>query len=488
MTGGRSKKSRKEKESVATESVATDWLGWQYDYDKGCYVNSKFNSDGELVTLDGGLCDPPSGQTGLEERMAQTSISSDEPQAEGDEDAAQEEIMLPSSSDIEFQSPQPSDGRSASYPPYSSSPNSSPYSQRPNGDHSKMFTAASPVPENQTYFPNAPEIDIAPSENIAPQGQTFPGYSVSSYGRPRSGTALSQNSTGSYYPPINYRTNTIDEEGNLLGDPVARSHDSTSQPTNTNFGGRPPPTAPTGPANNQRRSHGGRRYSGNTNASLVEAKDTKTEFSSKRELWEGNEFKERRVFKVVWTEPNGVDPRENYSNFSRITASKHGELAYTSIRRFVVWKNYDGHAICLPVLTYGGRGTAKPGVKAAHHAIIFTESKKDNRSIKRPPRETKPEKKLANAPICVELMNRRNQLDAMSRLNYAKVYTVEHNVKVCFIGRIHKDSVKEFKATYKRIQKDVDSPPESAVDDEVGESYNGAGVEGEENLHPDNRR
>ncbi|OBT95978.2 hypothetical protein VE01_06731 [Pseudogymnoascus verrucosus] len=485
MAGGRPKKGRK-------ESVATGWLGWEYDYDKGCYVNSKINSDGEVVTMDGGPCPPPVAQTGgLEERLDQFSLSPDEPQVEGDEDAAQEEHMLPSSSDIEFQSPQPSDGRSASYPPFSSSPNSSLYSQRPNGDHSKMFTVAAPGLEDQTYDPNASEIGMAPSENIAPQGQTYPAYSVASYGRPRSGTALSQNSTGSYYPPINYRTNTIDEGGELLGDPVARSYDSTSQPTNTNFGGRLPPT---GPANNQRRNRGGRRYSGHTNASLVEAKDTTTEFSSKSGLWEefkiahSSEFKERRVFKVVWTEPNGVDPRENYSSFSKVTASKHGELAYTSIRRFVVWKNYDGHAICLPVLTYRGKGTAKPGIKAAHHAIIFTESKLANRSIKHPPRETKPEKKLTNAPICVELMDRREQLDVMSRLNYAKVYTVEHNVKVCFIGKIHKDSVKEFKATYKKIQKDVDSPPESAVDDEVGESYNGAGVEGEENLYPDNRR
>lgn len=235
--------------------------------------------------MDGGPCAPPVAQTGgLEERLDQFNLSPDEAQAEGDEDAAQEEPILPSSSDIEFQSPQPSDGRSASYPPYSSSPNSSQYSQRPNGDYSKMIAATALGPEDQTYDPNASEIGMAPSENTAPQGQTFSGYSVASYGRPRSGTALSQNSTGSYYAPANYRTNTIDEEGNLLGDPVARSYDSTSQPTNTNFGGRLPPT---GPANNQRHGRGGRRYSGHTNTSLVEAKDTTTEFSSKRELWEG---------------------------------------------------------------------------------------------------------------------------------------------------------------------------------------------------------
>jgi hypothetical protein len=32
--------------------------------------------------------------------------------------------------------------------------------------------------------------------------------------------------------------------------------------------------------------------------------------------------------------------------------------------------------------------------------------------------------------------NPRDKLDPNSRMNYAKVYTVEHNVKVLFIGRI----------------------------------------------------
>lgn len=54
-------------------------------------------------------------------------------------------------------------------------------------------------------------------------------------------------------------------------------------------------------------------------------------------------------------------------------------------------------------------------------------------------------------PICVEPTEPRHRLDVTSRLNYAKVYTVEHNVKVCFIGKIHKDSYQVFKATFDRI-------------------------------------
>jgi len=52
--------------------------------------------------------------------------------------------------------------------------------------------------------------------------------------------------------------------------------------------------------------------------------------------------------------------------------------------------------------------------------------------------------KLLKKAIKMSPLTARDQLDPLSRLNYAKIYTVEYNVKVCFIGRIHKDSVKYF--------------------------------------------
>ncbi len=46
---------------------------------------------------------------------------------------------------------------------------------------------------------------------------------------------------------------------------------------------------------------------------------------------------------------------------------------------------------------------------------------------------------------------RRGKLDPESRVNYSKVYTVEHNVKVCSIGKIHKDSMATFFEDFKLI-------------------------------------
>jgi hypothetical protein len=92
-------------------------------------------------------------------------------------------------------------------------------------------------------------------------------------------------------------------------------------------------------------------------------------------------------------------------------------------------------------LTYGNRGTAKPGVDAEDHAIIYTGSEI--------PRELPGEPKLLKKPIRVKLNSRREKLRPESRINFAKIYTVEHNVKVSFIGEIHEDSESNFFADFK---------------------------------------
>lgn len=50
---------------------------------------------------------------------------------------------------------------------------------------------------------------------------------------------------------------------------------------------------------------------------------------------------------------------------------------------------------------------------------------------------------MTKRPIQVTPKSPRDKLDPMSRINYAKIYTVEHNVKVCFIGQIAPSSEKQ---------------------------------------------
>jgi hypothetical protein len=60
-----------------------------------------------------------------------------------------------------------------------------------------------------------------------------------------------------------------------------------------------------------------------------------------------------------------------------------------------------------------------------------------------------PGENLTKAGIRVEMFSPEEKLDPLSRINYAKVYTVEYNVKVFFIGRVHRDHQHRFLADYK---------------------------------------
>lgn len=96
-------------------------------------------------------------------------------------------------------------------------------------------------------------------------------------------------------------------------------------------------------------------------------------------------------------------------------------------------------------MTYSGHGLLKKGVKAADHCIIYTGK----------PESLKGEE-ILNSSIQMVPHSPRTKLDKMSRLNYAKVYTVEHNVKVCFIGEVTGKHLRRLLDDHQRITR-VDS-------------------------------
>jgi hypothetical protein len=58
---------------------------------------------------------------------------------------------------------------------------------------------------------------------------------------------------------------------------------------------------------------------------------------------------------------------------------------------------------------------------------------------------------LVKRPVRMEPSSPEEKLDPISRVNYAKVYTIEHNIRVCFIGKIHADSRATFETDFKEI-------------------------------------
>jgi hypothetical protein len=81
-----------------------------------------------------------------------------------------------------------------------------------------------------------------------------------------------------------------------------------------------------------------------------------------------------------------------------------------------------------PILTYGGTACLKRGTKALKHGIIYQRGKS--------PHTVKGEPKLGFRPVAVDMTEVGEKLARESRVIYGKLVTIEHNVKVLFIGRI----------------------------------------------------
>lgn len=171
-------------------------------------------------------------------------------------------------------------------------------------------------------------------------------------------------------------------------------------------------------------------------------------------IHKSKDFKFGKIFRVFWSEPRG-------GNGTEITEDAYvakGE-SFGKVRPFlVVDDSKKGHSLCLPILTYGGQGCTKWGVHAEDHAVIYWKSYPglfDGEDI-------------TKKSIRVEITDPSHKLDPASRLNYAKVYTVEHNVKVHFIGQVAKSYEQKVVDDYKRTHPPLADRPYFGDEDLAG--------------------
>jgi hypothetical protein len=127
-------------------------------------------------------------------------------------------------------------------------------------------------------------------------------------------------------------------------------------------------------------------------------------------------FKKGRVFMTLWTEPKGF------------SAGTFIELA-----RFVVIKSTSAFSICLRINTYSGQATTKHGVAADAHAAIIPVG---GAFVPHPRGEH-----LTKDLVAIKVENPSVTIDPMSRVNFTKPYSVEHNIMVRNIGRVNGESV-----------------------------------------------
>ncbi|KAE9367987.1 hypothetical protein N431DRAFT_548269 [Stipitochalara longipes BDJ] len=156
----------------------------------------------------------------------------------------------------------------------------------------------------------------------------------------------------------------------------------------------------------------------------------------------GNKFEVGKVFKILWAEPTGINGTQlTTAETVHSTSSKFRQTFVHKIRRFVVVKTFNAHCLCLPIHTYQHQGTTKAGAQAQHHAAIYSGKEVLYEG-----------ENLTKKGVCVDMFHPSEKLDPASRINYAKVYTIEYNVKVFFIGKVYSKHLHRVLGDYQSTQ------------------------------------
>jgi hypothetical protein len=127
-------------------------------------------------------------------------------------------------------------------------------------------------------------------------------------------------------------------------------------------------------------------------------------------------FKKGRVFMTPWAEPRGFS-----------------EEVFTEKAQFAVVKPHAEFSVCLRISTYSGQATTKTGIAVRDHAAVVSLG---GAFVPHPKGEH-----MEKESIVVKVENQNITIDPMSRINCAKPYTVEHNLKILNIGRVVGESV-----------------------------------------------
>ena len=177
-----------------------------------------------------------------------------------------------------------------------------------------------------------------------------------------------------------------------------------------------------------------------------------------------------KVFRVLWVEPAGesntvvtsLEPGTSYGRF--------GEPVFSKVRRFVVVREADNYCSALPIASYSGRGVAKQGVKKSEHGIIFTGKVAPEPLVGEEP--SRGERGMRPDPIRVNPDNPADKLDDNSRIDYGKVHTIQHNIKVQSFGQVHPKSLNALLHQFRNVWAD---PSASGIS---GGDTGGAGPSG----------
>jgi hypothetical protein len=125
-----------------------------------------------------------------------------------------------------------------------------------------------------------------------------------------------------------------------------------------------------------------------------------------------------------------------------------------------------------PIQTYGYKGVSKAGIIKSQHAIMFTTDKPPAPLPEEEPQEG--EAGMLEA-IKVKPEKKGDPMDQLSRVNFGRIYTVEHNVKVYDFGQVHRKYQHILEAQFNQVwyasrkTQTINEEEEDEDEDEEGE-------------------
>ncbi|KAJ2906010.1 hypothetical protein MKZ38_003493 [Zalerion maritima] len=150
-------------------------------------------------------------------------------------------------------------------------------------------------------------------------------------------------------------------------------------------------------------------------------------------------FSVGRIFKTAWFEPGGqgqdVACRTDME-YTRACPAFHGERPFAKFRWFVVVRKRLHHSLCFSITTFGGKGATKTSRGRPQDFIVLHAA-----SVPAPAPD--PEEKISRDPIGVIIEDGEQNISPFARLDCGRLYTVEDNLRVMKVGRVHPEHLQK---------------------------------------------
>jgi hypothetical protein len=154
-----------------------------------------------------------------------------------------------------------------------------------------------------------------------------------------------------------------------------------------------------------------------------------------------------RIFSTVWFEPSTEDVAQREpkpGTWSNDCPAFHGQKPVARFRWFVVVKRRSHHSLCFTVTTYAGKAASKTNRgRAGDHAVLHRANVQPD-----PPFD---DEDITREPIAIIIEDAEYYISPTARLDCGRIYTVEDNLKVAKVGRVHPQDLHLLEQYYKDI-------------------------------------